>query len=192
MENEYIKFTEVHENILPWDQYWEADTYDHVKEVASEKCLALNGFKFRPNTKLFRLGSFLIKADITMDMLKSMAIEIERRWKIKCIQIAINRKNNEAHMLFLWLDMETCKTVVLSSTSMNHLNVFVLRYLHLPRPDIAEKWLRHFLQQEYEENPSIFQKVLDNIMHKNIDGKTYDVIQDALMYSEMMCKGVLK
>lgn len=192
MKEDYFTFTYAKDDLLPWDENWRSCSLKEAKEKVFSDTKKRYGYHPRANAKFFRKIAFLIKGNITLDALRAMGIEMKRRWGIECIQISIRRDINEADMMFCWYNESTGCSKYMSSKDMKNIIVFILRYLHLPRPMLADTWLRYFLIQEYDDNHDVFRKAIDLVSRKDIDGKSYDVIHDALSYAEMMSRGIVK
>lgn len=150
--------------------------------------------RFKPfaSMKIIRDISFLIKRSITLWQLQGLASAIEKRFGPSCFQISIDRQTNTAHLLCGWIEKETGDCFVLNRTELKKLSVLVLDYLDLPRPRQADMWLRYFLLNKYDSNPSVFGEQIGFLERSEYESLSYPVLQDSLKYVEMVCKGLLK
>lgn len=150
--------------------------------------------KFRPfaSMKIIRSISFFIKRSITLWQLQGLAGKIETKFSLSCFQISIDRQTNTAHMLCSWIDGATADCIVLNRTEQKKLSVLVLDYLDLPRPRHADMWLRYFLLNKYDSNPSVFGDQIGFLERSEYGSLSYPVLRDSLKYVEMVCKGLLK
>ena len=88
-------------------EYWQGESYSEriktIQAVVQEKTTYL------PTKKLqsVREGVFKVPSTITVEQLVDLSKALRRWYKIDCFQIAINRTDNTAHMLFDWIDRET-------------------------------------------------------------------------------------
>lgn len=105
------------------------------------------------------------------------------------------RANREAIrnlMLCSWIDKETGECIVLNRTEQKRLSVLVLDFLDLPRPRGADMWLRYFLLNKYNNDPSVYSKQIESLERGQYDSLSYPVLRDSLKYVEMLCRGLLK
>ena len=85
-------------------EYWQGESYSEriktIQAVVQEKTTYL------PTKKLqsVREGVFKVPSTITVEQLVDLSKALRRWYKIDCFQIAINRTDNTAHMLFDWID----------------------------------------------------------------------------------------
>lgn len=165
------------------------DTEEAVRRLEEHMPYALLPSK---NIRLIREVSFPIGDAVTIDDLKEIIPKLREKFVIDCFQAAIDRRQHVARMVFDWYDRSQGSCVYLYPNKRVRLSVFLVRELDLPRPDGYEMWLRHFLQEDYKENPGIFQKMAEHVKHVRLGRRGYNIVRDALQYAELVCKNLIK
>lgn len=150
--------------------------------------------KIKPfaSMKLIRSISFLIKQSTSLWKLQCLADRMESLFGISCFQISIDRETNTAHLLCSWIDKDTGECFVLNRTDQKRLSVLILDYLDLPRPRCADMWLRYFLLNKFDIDPSVFARQIEHLERSEYGSLSYPVLRDSLKYVEMVCRGLLK
>lgn len=179
-------------DLLPMPEFYQVVTYSQKREELLSLIYEKKNFKPFASMKLIREINFLIKKTITLWKLQCLAERIEKLFGISCFQISIDRENNTAYMLCSWIDKETGECIVLNRTEQKRLSVLVLDFLDLPRPRGADMWLRYFLLNKYNNDPSVYSKQIESLERGQYDSLSYPVIRDSLKYVEMLCRGLLK
>ena len=155
-------------------EYWQGESYSEriktIQAVVQEKTTYL------PTKKLqsVREGVFKVPSTITVEQLVDLSKALRRWYKIDCFQIAINRTDNTAHMLFDWIDRETGQSIYYNTSESIILTVFVLRFLN------------------YYEDPKIFDHFLDFLKHSRPSKRIYRLAYEMKTFSELLCKGLVK
>ena len=173
-------------------EYWQGESYSEriktIQAVVQEKTTYL------PTKKLqsVREGVFKVPSTITVEQLVDLSKALRRWYKIDCFQIAINRTDNTAHMLFDWIDRETGQSIYYNTSESIILTVFVLRFLNLPKPENTRTWFRYDLLWEYYEDPKIFDHFLDFLKHSRPSKRIYRLAYEMKTFSELLCKGLVK
>lgn len=173
-------------------EFHQTCTFHQKKEELLTLIYQKKRFKPFASMKLIRCISFLIKHSITLWKLQCLADKMENLFGISCFQISIERETNTAHLLCSWIDKETGECFVLNRTDQKRLSVLILDYLDLPRPRCADMWLRYFLLNKYEIDPSVFVKQIEYLERSEYGNLSLPVLRDSLKYVEMVCKGLLK
>lgn len=173
-------------------EFYQTSSFEEKKEEILAVILEKKRFKPFASMKIIREISFFIKHSITLWQLQGLAFQIEQQFGPSCFQISIDRQTNTAHMLCSWIINETGDCIVLNRTEQKKLSVLVLDFLDLPRPRCADMWLRYFLVNKYESNPSVFSKQIELLERSEYESLSYPVLRDSLKYVELMCKGLLK
>lgn len=144
------------------------------------------------NIRFIRELSFPVGDAVTVEDLKEITPKLRKKFVIDCFQVAIDRTHQTAHMVCDWYDRSSRSCVYLYPNKRIRLSVFLVRELDLPRPDGYEMWLRHFLLQDYKENPGIFHRMTEQIKHARLGRRGYNIVRDALQYAELVCKNLIK
>lgn len=193
MRNNGILIIDVARADLPMQpEYWAEETYaaryKKLIKVAEKKT------SFLPycNTKVIREISFEISPSTTLEQIKEVCQAFEKRFKVSCFQISIDRSVQTAHLLFAWIDLETGKAVKLNVNTLKRATGMFLRRLHLPHPKDYEQWIRYILIDAYEENPDVFKQQYRAICKQGKETESNHIIRDALAYAELMSKGQAK
>ena len=144
------------------------------------------------NIRLIREISFPVGDEVTIDDLRAILPKIKSKFTIDCFQVAIDHEAKTAHMIFDWYDRHRGECVYLYPNRRVRLSVFLVRELDLPRPEGYEFWLRHFLQEDFKEDGSIFKSVSEELKHARLSRKGYSVVRNAIQYAELVCKRIVK
>ncbi len=179
-------------NLVRTQEFYQTATFEKKKDELLTVIFEKKKFKPFASMKIIRGISFFIKRSISLWQLQGLAKKIERKFGPSCFQISIDRQTNTAHMLCSWIDGETGDCIVLNRTEQKKLSVLVLDYLDLPRPRQADMWLRYFLLNKYDNNPSVFSEQISFLERSEYDSLSYPVLRDSLKYVEMVCEGLLK
>ena len=129
---------------------------------------------------------------MTVDDLKEVIPGIREKFVIDCFQVAIDRERQVAHMVFDWYDRSHGHCVYLYPHKRVRLSVFLVQELDLARPDGYELWLRHFLLEDYREDPQLFQKMTEYMKHLRLCRRGYNLVRGALQYAELVCRNIVK
>lgn len=193
MKESIIQFEDAQGDLdMSLSEHWFSIAYMDMRNHLVTVIEHIEKFKPRSHRKLIRKGSFLIKKSTTIDSLKQLGKDIEKKYGIHCFQAVINRDTNTAEMLFSWVNEETAGMYVLNQADLKKLSVLILRHLNLPRPAAAKMWVRYFLSQAFEEDSEIFQRQIRELAHWGLDKESYEILHDSLSYADMVCRGLLK
>ena len=187
-----INFTRRVRDLDRTPEYWQSESYSERIKII--EAVVMDKTTYPPTKKLqsVREGVFKVPPTITVEQLVDLSKALRRWYKIDCFQIAINRTDNTAHMLFDWIDRETGQSIYYNTSESIILTVFVLRFLNLPKPENTRTWFRYDLLWEYYEDPEIFDHFLDFLKHSRPSKRIYRLAYEMKTFSELLCKGVVK
>ena len=187
-----INFTRRVRDLDRTPEYWQSESYSERIKII--EAVVVDKTTYPPTKKLqsVREGVFKVPPTITVEQLVDLSKALRRWYKIDCFQIAINRTDNTAHMLFDWIDRETGQSIYYNTSESNILTVFVLRFLNLPKPENTRTWFRYDLLWEYYEDPKIFDHFLDFLKHCRPSKRIYRLAYEMKTFSELLCKGLVK
>ena len=187
-----INFTRRVHDLDRTPEYWQSESYSERIKII--EAVVMDKTKYPPTKKLqsVREGVFKVPPRITIEDLLDLSKALCSWYKIECFQIAINRKDNTAHMLFDWIDRETGKSVYYNTSESLLLTVFVLRFLNLPKPEITRTWIRYYLLWDYNEEQNAFKILLDYVKHTRPPKFIYRLTCELTTYGELLCKGLVK
>ena len=192
MYDDVIKFAGRSSDLDKTEIFWQKDTYAGRCDAITKNVLKVTGFPPSKNMQPIREGVIKITPQVTLDELKSLAHRINEWYKIDCFQIAVDRHDGTAHLLFDFHLRKTAKSVVINRSQQIALSVMILRSLRLPRPKGTENWLAHFLKERFTDDPEVFSHLLDKIKRARLGKETYALAHDVLTYVQLMCRGVVK
>ena len=191
MRNNGILNIDVARADLPMQpEYWIEETYVSRYEKLLRVIEKKTSFLPYRNTKVIREISFEVPASTTLEQIKEVSLAFEKRFKVSCFQISIDRSVQVAHLLFAWIDMETGKAVKLDVNTLKRATGMFLRRLKLPHPKDYDKWIRYVLIDAYEECPDVFKQQYRAICKEDKETESSCIIRDALAYAELMSKGL--
>lgn len=193
MIDNVIKFSPRKTDLANSTEIWVGESYASRRDKIVSFIEENTEFPPSPNMRFIREGIFRIKKSTTMEQLRGLAERIKEECVIDCFQISINRRHNQARMLFDWYDYEKKKCFYLFSTYQMNLSVLIIRYLDLPLPpDLTPQWLRYFLLREYNDNKNSFKELLERLKYARLSKKQYLLLNDTIGYVEKVCKGLAK
>ncbi len=212
-ENNLLKFNNAPTDLSVFSQHWISETIAareerilgdirswHINarklksEEAVKKLEKVSPYALLPskNIRFIREITFAVDEDVTVEDLKEIIPKIRKKFVIDCFQVAIDQEHQVAHMVFDWFDRFHGHCVYLYPHKRVRLSVFLVRELDLPRPDGYEMWLRHFLLDDYKEDPTFFQRLTEHVKHLRLGRRGYDLVRDALQYAELVCRNLIK
>lgn len=110
MRNNGILNIDVARADLPMQpEYWIEETYVSRYEKLLRVIEKKTSFLPYRNTKVIREISFEVPASTTLEQIKEVSLAFEKRFKVSCFQISIDRSVQVAHLLFAWIDMEKAR-----------------------------------------------------------------------------------
>lgn len=193
MNENVIKFVRGKKDLKSSSEMWVGESFSSRRGKILSYIEETTGFPPSPNMQFIREGIFRIKSSTTLDQLRALAKKIKEECTIDCFQISINRRQNQARMLFDWYDYKERKCFYLFSTYQLSLSVLIVRFLDLPLPrQIAPKWFRYFLLREYKDNKYSFHQLLDRLKHAGLTKKQFRLLNDSIIYIEHLCEGLVK
>lgn len=190
MYDEFIKFIYRDCDLEKGEESWIGAYYDDRLEDIVENFIESTGFKPSKNMRPIREGVFVVKDSTTIDDLKDLAERIKEFYLIDCFQIAIDRESNTAHMLFDFNIRDKGKSVVLNRSEHIVLSVMIILSLDLPYPDNTDKWMGYFLKGRFTDNESVFEDWLNNLKHKKLNKKDYNLAKEMSIFAKQMCQGM--
>ena len=173
---------------------WHINDLGLANEDDIQKLEQRNPYALLPskNMRFIREISFPVINAVTVDDIREIIPKIRDKFVIDCFQIAIDRENMVAHMVFDWFDRSHGNCVYLYPNKRVRFSVFLVRELDLPRPEGYEMWLRHFLLEEYKEDKEVFRIMSEHLKHLRLGRRGYNLVRDALQYVELVCRNLTK
>lgn len=190
MIEDIIRFSNSSSNLESYEEYWKKADYSDVVNDITENIINTTGFPPSKNMQPIREGVIKITPETNMEQLQGLAEVINKRYHIDCFQIGIDRKNNQAHMLFDFNSRDEAKSVVINRSENIMLNVMIIRFLNLPRPDDADKSLGYFLKDLFNENPAVFDDWLNSLKKKNLSRFDFELAKDLTSFLKQVCRGM--
>ena len=193
MTEDIIKFSKGKKDLKSATEMWIGESFASRRDKILSFIEHKTGFPPSPNMQFIREGIFRIKSTTTLEQLRALAVKIKEECTIDCFQISINRRQNQARMLFDWYDYKEGKCFYLFSTYQMNLSVLIVRFLDLPLPrQIAPTWFRYFLLREYKDDKNSFRQLLDLLKHSKLTKKQFRLLKDSITYIENLCQGLVK
>lgn len=190
MYDDVIKFSNRGSDLDRTEEFWQGEGYQQRLDDIMDNIVKITGFAPSKNMQPIREGVFHIQDSTTLDDLKELSRRIKEIYLIECFQIAIDRDNNTAHLLFDFNVRETAKSVVLNRSEQIVLSVMILRFLDLPRPECAEEWLGYFLKGRYADDEDVFDNWLNNIKHKKLNKNDFNIAKEMSAFVKQICRGM--
>ena len=189
--NPFFKIEPKRKNLSKTDEYWQCmSVEDKHRELLCRAKEFKNSFGFA-NMVLFREIRFPISKEVKLEGIIALQSMLAKKFKIEIIQIQLDRIKNEAVLLTVWFDWETGRSFTMDRFRQKKLMAFVYRFLQLPHPR-DKRFLRYFLIDHFESEPSVFQKLADKLNHANLHSNEKVLMEDILLYVEAMCEGLVK
>ena len=190
MYDEIIKFSNRSSDLSYAEDHWHKEGYDQRLEEIMDNIVNTTGFAPSKNMQPIREGVFRIKESTNIGDLKALAVRIKEVFMIDCFQIAIDREENMAHMLFDFNIRDKAQSVVLNRSEQIILSVMILRYLDLPLPDRAEGLYGYILKSRYTDNEDVFENWLNNLKHKKLNRNDFSLAKEMSIFVQQMCQGM--
>lgn len=190
MYDEFIKFYSRYSNLEKADESWIGDDYSKRFNDIVENIIKTTGFAPSKNMQPIREGVFKIEDRITIENLKDLSQRIKTMFLIDCFQITIDRESNTAHMLFDFNIRDKGKSVVFNRSEQIVLSALILRFLDLPYPEHADRWMGYFLKGRYIDNNEIFENWLNNLKHKKLNKNDYKLAKEMSIFVKQICQGM--
>ena len=111
MENDILKIEVAKQDLKETPEYWASESYETMIGKLQKLVEAKTGYPPCRNTKVIREVSFKITSRTTLEQIRELLNDIENDYNISCFQIAIDRGNNTAHLLFTWIHPKTALPV---------------------------------------------------------------------------------
>lgn len=192
MENDILKIEVAKQDLKETPEYWVSESYETMMDKLQKLIEAKTGYPPFSNTKVIREVSFKITSRTTIEQIRELLNDIENDYNISCFQIAIDRGNNTAHLLFTWIHPETALPVRFNNkTRFKLLSAYFVRRLHLEYPKDMTEWVRYFIMDAYIEDKSVFSKALASLAMKE-DSTDKAILVDSLLYAQYMSEGKVK
>jgi hypothetical protein len=190
MFDDVIKLCCRRSDLLRTPEFWQAASFEQRMSEIREAVKTATGYYPTKNMQPIREGVFKIRDDIEVPELVALGRKLKERHRIDCFQVAIDRQENEAHMLFDCNDRETGKSVNFNHTDQIFLSVTILNFLDLKGPKGTEQWPHYFVAGAYDENPMVFEKFRNRLKHAKLSKQDYQFGQYLVSLGEMECLGL--
>lgn len=192
MENDILKIEVAKQDLKETPEYWASESYETMIGKLQKLVEAKTGYPPFRNTKVIREVSFKITSRTTLEQIRELLNDIENDYNISCFQIAIDRGNNTAHLLFTWIHPKTALPVRFNNkTRFKLLSAYFVRRLHLEYPKDMIEWVRYFIMDAYIEDKSVFSKALASLSKKE-DSTDKTILVESLLYAQYMSEGKVK
>lgn len=192
MENDILKIEVAKQDLKETPEYWASESYETMIGKLQKLVEAKTGYPPFRNTKVIREVSFKITSRTTLEQIRELLNDIENDYNISCFQIAIDRGNNTAHLLFTWIHPKTALPVRFNNkTRFKLLSAYFVRRLHLEYPKDMTEWGRYFIMDAYIEDKSVFSKALASLSKKE-DSTDKTILVESLLYAQYMSEGKVK
>lgn len=173
-------------------EFWQSDTFAERDRKIVDFVVEKTGARPSYNMFYIREGVFSIKENTKMEDLLELASLIRDNLVIDPFQISIDRRTMTAHMLFDWYDYKNETCFYLTKTHQLKLSVMIIRALEIEDIELKDMFLRHFLVEEYNETPEIFDKAVEWLRHSRPSKRVYGLILRSLLYTQKKCEGLVK
>lgn len=192
MFDDVIKFQGRESDLEPMPEFWQTDTYEERYNQIIDSIVKLRGFLPSIRMQPIREGVFRVQDDTRLKDIVELTKRIKKYYMIDCFQVSIDRETNMAHLLFDWNRRDAGKSIFMNRSQHIAMSVMILCSLNLPRPEGTELWLRYFFMREYDDNPEIFDDVLNHLKHAHLGKRSYRIAYDAITYMRQKCQGLVK
>lgn len=152
------------------NEYWTAPEYKNPKQYRGLlEIIAKDKTKRKMQTKATPIREAVVNLNHhhTLDDVKNLALEIQDKFNIKPLQIAIHRDegqdkeeghiNHHAHIVFDWLDHPTGKSIKMNRIDMVDLQTLTADSLNMERGEFGSKAVR-LEAQAYKQSQEIIKQ----------------------------------
>lgn len=144
----------VMEDLSENNRSWSIDSINDRTEEIKKHCKEVSGRKLQKNANPIKEAVVNLQPHHTIDDLKSLATELEKRFGIQCFQIHIHRDegqsrddiNHHAHMVFDWQDKSKGTVFNLNQLKMSQIQTLVANTLGMERGELKTNSNRERLE----------------------------------------------
>lgn len=163
-------------------EIWKQCSVEEMKKRISKE--------YRLPYKAIRELTVPIIATNTLEDVRRVAKEIEKMYNIACFQFSIDRKENQAHLLFNFMNRENGLTYYFNSSDQKLM--CAMAKIILGHSDDKEIGKRYYLLNYYKKDQNVFKKLQEALQHRSFSQKSFRILKDALDYIENVCEGNAK
>lgn len=189
MVNDFIEITPAIDDLPSGEGYeiWIKQSYKKREEEIVIHIVTATGYA--PSQKMIgmRQISFQIKPCTTMDDIIQLLPIIKKRFAIDGFQIAIDRNNLVATILFEWYDRKENKLIHFYEWRQIRLSVFLILSLDLPYTRYRNLFHKHFVEEMYFRNTKVFDNAVRWLVNAKAGKENFNIIYHALKFSENIC-----
>lgn len=171
---------------------WKSDTFDNRWTAANNHAYHLKGYYPSPNSRPIREGIIPIKESTTMDLLRHLSSDIRDRYGIDCFQIAIDRSNHRAKLLFDFFNRDTGRNIFINASQHKMLSAMVVRQIGLPRIFVDPSHTGYLLRERYQTDPAVFKKLLTKLNRSRLGEDSSLLVSEVVEYVTQMCQNRVK
>lgn len=192
MTSDFLKFakgtTDLDSHVR---EYWKQCSYQERYDEVSNYIQQQTGYPPSSNMQFIRELEFFITDKTTLFDISLLIPIIKKEFVIDCFQISIDRIENKAHLLFDWYDRKNNKQIYLYPTILYRLQALIIRTLNLPYLDSDDKLSYYLMLEDYLQNKSIYNDILDWVKHQNPSPRTYKILKNIIYYITTLCHRTL-
>jgi tetrahydromethanopterin S-methyltransferase subunit G len=170
------------------NETWKTDEIDARLKFVKSECKRISGRKLQTNAEPIREAVVNLNGHHTMEDLKKLANDLQKKKGLRCFQIHIHRDegksredlNYHAHMLFDWTDQKTGNTLKLTKVDFSQIQTIVAQSLNMERGELKVNSNRERLepieykrQQEELRLEKLQSEVMELEQKKNAAASTY-------------------
>ena len=203
--NSIIMFSICQGDLTGYSELWIGETFEERQKKLLDVIIERNkrnnkGVEYltekdlmpSPNMQFIREVIFTVDDSVSVSDIKEIVPLIAKRFTIECFQIAIDRQENKAHLLFDWYDRKLGECVYLYPSKKVEFTVVLMRELKLPHTEESRQWLKRFLIEEYSHDKNIFRSLMEGLKPSHYGEHEYYIMRVLIQLGEYICKGQAK
>lgn len=175
-----LSFHRASRGLTKTKEYWQKDSFRDRERQINELCKAVNG-GHAPSKNMWTIRELTlnITPKVTVDRIVKVTEKIRSIFIIDCFQVSIDRKMQQAHLLFDFLNRETGSSVEIHQSNLFVLGAFFIKHLDLPvRDDEMVNWSHFSIRCDLLENPDILDVFLDECKRSGMSRFFYRFARD--------------
>lgn len=188
IENGVLRFRRSQKGLARTREFWQSESFrDRDRHIVEYYKSHSGGHIPCKNMWYIREMELDIDDHVSLKDLIKATEYVKNFFIIDCFQISIDRKNQQAHLLFDFFNKETLACVQIHSSNIALLQVFFIKHLGLSvkSKSIENIWSHFSIRCELMENPNVLEDLLMECKHIGLSRFYYQIIKDLVNLVEI-------
>lgn len=167
-------------------EFWQKESYrDRDRKIVEFYKQHSGGHAPSKNMWCIREMILDITPEVTLGSIVKAVEKMRDVYVIECFQISIDRKAQQAHLLFDFLNRETMAPVEIHQSNIAILQVYFIKRLGLPvSSDLELNWSHFSIRCELMQNPKVLSDFLEECKHTGMSRYFQRFARDMVLFVE--------